>query len=153
MEHTNCMKMMKDVSALFKKNMDNALKEENMTMTQLGRLQILRDEFDGECDFKSLEKALMVAQSTAVTLFSRLESKGLIECFTAPDDRRVKKMRITQSAKNLCERIESTRTSFGRRAMEGISRDEMVFLGELLSRVYMNVVNGTKLPDSGAMDA
>ena len=39
MENSNCMKMMKDVSALFRKNIDNALKEENITMTQLGRLE------------------------------------------------------------------------------------------------------------------
>ena len=153
MENTNCMKMMKDVSALFKKNIDNALKDENITMTQLGRLQILRDEFGGQCDFKSLEKALMVAQSTAATLFSRLKSKGLIECFTDSGDRRVKKMRITQSARDLCSKIESTRTSFGERAMEGITPDEKAYLGRLLSRVYMNVVNGAKLPDSGALDA
>ena len=153
MENSNCMKMMKDVSALFRKNIDNALKEENITMTQLGRLQILRDEFGGECDYKSLEKALLVAQSTAVTLFSRLEAKGLIECFSDSGDRRVKKMRMTQGARNLCDRIESTRTGFGERAMEGITREEKAFLEELLLRVYKNVVNGTRTLDSGAMDA
>ena len=153
MYNGSCLKMMKDVSSMFRKNVDDALKEENITTTQMSRLLTLRDEFDGKSDFKSMEKALGVAQSSAATLFSRLESKGFIEAYTDSSDRRVKKMNLTEEGILLCRKIEKTVYMFAENAVSGITREEMAILENVLGRVYMNVTNDRKATDGGAVNA
>ena len=69
-----------------------------LTISQLGMLLNLNGSVDGKLPMKELEAALHVVQSTASGIASRLESKGIIESFGDPDNKKIKIVGIILSA-------------------------------------------------------
>lgn len=55
---------------------------------------------------KELEQIQHVAQSTAAGIVSRLEQKGLLEALGDPEDKRIKKVRITAEGIERCKEAE-----------------------------------------------
>ena len=77
------------------KNANNALRSQNITMTQLEVLALLNQAPEGRYSLKELEQILHVAQSTAAGIISRLEQKGFAAVFGDAEDRRIKRVQIT----------------------------------------------------------
>ena len=71
-------------------------------MAQVGTLVILNRTSESRMPLKELERKLHVAQSTALGIVSRLERKGLVECFGDAADRRVKMVQITDNGIHCC---------------------------------------------------
>lgn len=101
----DCGLLIKQINDELRKNANNALRAEGMTMAQLEVLIQLEQAPEGTRSLKELEQLLHVAQSTVAGIISRLEQKELVEGFGDAADRRIKLVRITPAG------IECTRTA------------------------------------------
>ena len=90
-EHGMCGKLIKQISDEMQKNANNALRSQNMTVTQMETLIELESIPEKQCTLKELEQRLHVAQSTTAGIVTRLEQKGCVEGFGDPADRRDRK--------------------------------------------------------------
>lgn len=100
-----CGKLLKQISDEMRKNANNAMRAQNMTLTQMDALLDLYEAPDLQLSLKELEQRLHVAQSTAAGIVSRLEQKGLVLGLNDPTDKRVKLVQITP------EGLQCVRTS------------------------------------------
>lgn len=100
-----CGKLLKKISDEMRKNANNAMRAQNMTLTQMDALLDLYEAPDLQLSLKELEQRLHVAQSTAAGIVSRLEQKGLVLGLNDPTDKRVKLVQITP------EGLQCVRTS------------------------------------------
>ncbi len=82
------------------------LRQDGLTMTQVGVLMLLDDTPGQELPLKEIEKYMKVAQSTAAGVITRLEQKDLIESFGDPGDKRIKLVRLTSRGKQCCKTAE-----------------------------------------------
>lgn len=73
---------------------NNGLKAFDMTASQLMVLEELA-RVDGELTLKELEHRLPTSQPDMVGIVARLEKKRLVRGWIDPDDRRVKRVRLT----------------------------------------------------------
>lgn len=91
------------------KRIDNALEKEananlqalNLTMQQNRVLIQLAHAPENTLSLKTLEEHFGAAQSTVAGLVSRLEKKSLVEPVSAPADKRVKLVRLTEEGQRL----------------------------------------------------
>jgi len=90
-----CGALVKQIHDGLEKQINNRLREQDLTMAQFGVLVELGLTPEGELSLKELERRLHVAQSTAAGIVVRLEQKGLVESFGDPEDRRIKRVRMT----------------------------------------------------------
>lgn len=100
-----CGKYIKQINDELRKNANNAMLTQDMTMVQLEALIELSSASEGQCTLKELEQKLHVAQSTAAGIVSRLEQKGFVTGFADASDRRIKLVHITQTG---LERVQNT---------------------------------------------
>ena len=95
----DCGSLLKQINDEMRKNANNAMRAQDMTLAQLEALVQLEQAPDGQHSLKELEQLLHVAQSTAAGIISRLEQKGYVEGFGDAGDRRVKLVRITPAGR------------------------------------------------------
>ena len=98
-QHQDCGLLLKQISDELRKNGNNALRSQDLTLTQLDALAALDQAPNRRRSLKELEQILHVAQSTAAGIIARLEQKGLVEGLGDAADRRVKLVRIKSEAK------------------------------------------------------
>ncbi len=84
----DCGSLLKQINDEMRKNANNAMRAQDMTLAQLEALVQLEQAPDGQHSLKELEQLLHVAQSTAAGIISRLEQKGYAEGFGDAGDRR-----------------------------------------------------------------
>lgn len=94
-----CGLLIKQIHDELRKNANNAMRSQDMTMAQLEVLVQLEQAPEGQHSLKELEQILHVAQSTAAGIISRLEQKGYVEGFGDAGDRRIKLVRITPAGR------------------------------------------------------
>ena len=93
----------------FIKRIDNALEKEananlqklNLTMQQNRVLIYLAHAEGNTMSLKALEEHFGAAQSTIAGLVSRLEKKGLVEALSAPGDKRIKLVKLSEEGARL----------------------------------------------------
>ena len=95
----DCGSLLKQINDEMRKNANNAMRAQDMTLAQLEALVQLEQAPEGRRSLKELEQLLHVAQSTAAGIISRLEQKGYAEGFGDAGDRRVKLVRITPAGR------------------------------------------------------
>ena len=106
----DCGMLIKQINDELRKNANNALRSQGMTLTQLDALVELDRAPEGQRTLKELEQILHVAQSTAAGIISRLEQKGLVAGFGDAEDRRIKRVQITPAG------VDCVRTALHHRA-------------------------------------
>lgn len=135
MKQQDCGLLIKQINDELRKNGNNALRSQDMTLTQLDALAELDQAPGGQRSLKELEQILHVAQSTAAGIVIRLEQKGFVASFGDAGDRRVKLVRITQ------EGAECVRTALHHRAeaeaklLSGLTETERDIFYTLLKKV------------------
>ena len=101
-QQRDCGLLMKQIHDEMRKNANNALRPQGITLVQLDALTKLDQAPEGQRSLKELEQILHVAQSTAAGIVARLEQKGLVEGFGDAGDRRVKRVKITPAGGRVC---------------------------------------------------
>lgn len=98
-----CGTLLKQINDIMEKNANNALRGQDLTISQSGVLVLLDEKEEKVATFKELEKEFGVSQPTMVGLLSRLEQKHLVEILADPDDKRIRRARLTQKGEEKCK--------------------------------------------------
>lgn len=134
-QHQDCGLLIKQINDELRKNGNNALRSQDMTLTQLDALAELDRSPEGQRSLKQLEQLLHVAQSTAAGIIARLEQKGLVEGFGDVEDRRVKLVRITPEGAACVRTALHHRAEAEERLLSGLTETEREIFYTLLKKV------------------
>lgn len=131
----DCGLLIKQINDELRKNANNALRFQDMTLAQLEALDQLNQAPEGQHSLKELEQILHVAQSTAAGIISRLEQKGLVESFGDTGDRRIKLVRITPAGMKCVRTALHYRAEAEERLLSGLTEAERDIFYMLLKKV------------------
>lgn len=134
-ENKSCGMLIKQINSELEKKANNALRADNLTMSQIGVLIELNETADGKMDMKQVEKKVHVAQSTLAGIAVRLEEKGFITSMVSPDDRRVKVIQITDEGKKCCEKAKTNADEAEAGLLHSLTDTEKEILFSLLLKV------------------
>lgn len=135
-EMTGQCYLMKMIVHRLKKQTDCQLKHLNLTIGQARLLGVLHQAEQGSCSMKELERTFHTAQSTVAGTVSRLEKKGLAEGCSDPADRRVKRVRLTQAGREVCEEAWRNMIETEQTMLSQLTPAEQQELLRLLKKVY-----------------
>lgn len=96
----NFLHCFRKISENIEKDGNAKLKDVGLTLTQGQVLKYLSDKEDNTATYKEVESILEIAQSSAASLISRLESKGFVRTFTDSADKRIKLLELTESGES-----------------------------------------------------
>lgn len=136
----SCGAMIKQIHDELEKQANNALRPQDLTMAQVGVLLTLNEADGRQFSLKDLEQIFHVAQSTAAGIVSRLEQKGLVEPFGDPEDKRIKKIRITPKGVERCREAEMQMIQTEARILSGLTETEQTIFLTLLQKVRDSLV-------------
>lgn len=134
-QHQDCGLLLKQISDELRKNGNNALRSQDLTLTQLDALAALDQAPNRRRSLKELEQILHVAQSTAAGIIARLEQKGLVEGLGDAADRRVKLVRITPAGAECVRAALHHRAEAEERLLSGLTETERAIFYTLLKKV------------------
>ena len=111
----------------FKRKMDAALSEKELTGVQfgvLGTLIRLEREGAGEISQRDLEERSRLSHPTMTDIVKRLEKKGFLRCETSSRDRRFKSISATEKAYRLGEEIQAVEAETFRWLCRDLSQEQ-----------------------------
>ena len=88
---------------------------------------------------KDIEKWFKIRRSTATVMLQNMEQKGLIERVSVPNDGRLKKIMLTDKAKDRHIRVKEQIDIFHRDLEEGITKKEKEEFLRILDRIRENL--------------
>ncbi|WP_136066726.1 transcriptional regulator SlyA [Modicisalibacter radicis] len=132
---------------LWRAILDERLAPLDLTQTRWVTLYHLWQMGDGQpqCD---LARAIGVEAPSLVRTLDQLSDQGLIERRPCPNDRRTKRVYLTESAMPLLERIVTIADQARIEIFEGISPQELEVFDDLLNRIERNALRLQTRPPS-----
>lgn len=131
----DCGMLMKQINDELRKNANNALRSQRLTIAQLDALVELDQAPEGQRSLKELEQILHVAQSTAAGIIIRLEQKGFVEGVGDTEDRRIKRVRITPAGVECIRTALHFREEAEAQLLSGLTEPERDIFYMLLKKV------------------
>lgn len=136
----------KNITDYVEKQANSLLKAQDLTLAQGQILRCLKQEKNGKCPLKELEKELKVAQSTSAGLVSRLEKKNFIKTYHDEHDKRIKIVEITQEGIMAMQYIRQSFEQVEKDVFNGLTDiEKMVFLD--LTQKIINNISPDSSPD------
>ena len=89
---------------------------------------------------KDLEKYMKIRKSTASELVSRLEKNGYVKTEKSQKDGRLKRLIVTEEGHAAHDRILQFLQEIDDRLVEGLSKEEVDILVNLLNRLIQNML-------------
>ena len=137
---------MSEIGFLLKVIQDNAERHANqvfrkleLTSSQVRVLKFLRERKDAPTTQKELEQYLMVSHPTVVGIVQRLEHKGFLRTQFDGEDKRNKYIYLTEKEAELFERIRRCQEEMELLLTNGMTKEQIALLRELLQIVYDNL--------------
>ena len=119
--------------------MTEALNKMDLTASQ-GRLMAFVAHRGQQPTYaRDVEQALHLTHPTVSGLLSRLEQKGCVELITDPDDRRSKRIVISEKGLACHERMHAVIIENESRIVQGFTEEEKTLLAQFLQRAIENV--------------
>lgn len=134
-QQRDCGLLIKQIHDEMRKNANNALRPQGITLVQLDALAALTQAPEGRRSLKELEQILHVAQSTAAGIIVRLEQKALVEGSVDAEDRRIKLVRITPAGAECVRTALHHRIEAEARLLSGLTETEQDIFCALLKKV------------------
>lgn len=131
--------LIKQIHDSLEKQANNTMRPHDITMAQFGVLLALNGAENGSMTLKELETALRVAQSTTVGIVSRLEQKRMLHAMGDPDDKRVKRVQITDLGRACCREAEISMAHAEETILSGLTDTERSIFQTLLLKVRDNL--------------
>ncbi len=119
---------------------DHRLKPLELTQTHWVTLHNIH-QLPPEQSQIQLAKAIGIEQPSLVRTLDQLEEKGLIARHTCASDRRAKRIRLTEKAEPLIEKMEDVIDKTRREILTGISKEEEKLLISLIARLEQNIID------------
>lgn len=139
MKDEPCIVLIKKLETNIEKRMNNAMKEIDMTITQVRALSILLEFPDKQAALKLLEKKLMLAQSVTAGIVKRLEQRGYAESFGDLEDRRIKVVKITPLGEQQYRRAQKITTMIQDDFLSGLTDEECQTFYALLKKLKRSI--------------
>lgn len=137
--NSSCSILLKQIHDVQEKNINNTLRNLDLTFSQINVLRALVHSADKQMSLKELEKILHVAQSTTARIVTKMESKGLIDSFSDVSDKRIKYIRLTQYGEqyssNAKQKLEEEET----RLLSSLTETEKMVFISLLQKITSNL--------------
>lgn len=137
--NSSCSVLLKQIHDVQEKNINNTLRNLDLTFSQINVLRALVHSADKQMSLKELEKILHVAQSTTARIVAKMESKGLIDSFGDASDKRIKYIRLTQYGEqyssNAKQKLEEEET----RLLSSLTETEKMLFVSLLQKITSNL--------------
>lgn len=137
--NSSCSVLLKQIHDVQEKNINNTLRNLDLTFSQINVLRALVHAADKQMSLKELEKILHVAQSTTARIVAKMESKGLIDSFGDASDKRIKYIRLTQYGEqyssNAKQKLEEEET----RLLSSLTETEKMVFISLLQKITSNL--------------
>ena len=125
----------------FKRKMDAALSEKELTGVQfgvLGTLIKLEREHTGEINQRDLETHTRLSHATMTDILKRLEKKEFLRCEVSLRDRRFKSISATDKAYRLGEEIQALEEQTFRWLCQGLSEEQVTQLLAITDVMLLN---------------
>lgn len=90
---------------------------------------------------KDIEEAFQVRRSTATEILKAMERKALIIRISIPEDKRKKKILLTDKALALCQENEKKIMQTEKQIIRGLSNDEIVSFMQILKKIQNNITD------------
>lgn len=119
------------------------MRDWNVTFAQANLLMFLYDR-GGAASQKEIEGHMRIKHPTASGLVRRMEVNGMLETRISEQDRRVKIVQLTDSARVHCEGIQAAAREKDRQLVYGLSPKEQEQLVTLLRKIYANIGKNMK---------
>ncbi len=136
---SSCSVLLKQIHDVQEKNINNTLRNLDLTFSQINVLRALVHTADKQMSLKELEKILHVAQSTTARIVAKMESKGLVDSFGDASDKRIKYIRLTQYGEqyssNAKQKLEEEET----RLLSSLTETEKMVFVSLLQKITSNL--------------
>lgn len=137
--NSSCSILLKQIHDVQEKNINNTLRNLDLTFSQINVLRALVHSADKQMSLKELEKILHVAQSTTARIVTKMEGKGLIDSFSDVSDKRIKYIRLTQYGEqyssNAKQKLEEEET----RLLSSLTETEKMVFVSLLQKITSNL--------------
>ncbi|ANC41935.1 MAG: transcriptional regulator SlyA [Hafnia alvei] len=88
-----------------------------------------------------LAKAIGIEQPSLVRTLDQLEEKGLITRHTCANDRRAKRIKLTEEAAPIIKEVNDVITMTRSEILSGISPEEVTLLTSLVERLEQNIIH------------
>ncbi len=118
---------------------DHRLKPLELTQTHWVTLHNIH-QLPPEQSQIQLAKAIGIEQPSLVRTLDQLEEKGLISRHTCANDRRAKRIKLTEKAEPLISEMEDVIAKTRREILSGISSEEEALLISLIARLEQNII-------------
>lgn len=139
MDSNTCGSLIKQIHDSLEKQANNAMRPHDITMSQMAVLLALDGAEGGSMSLKELEASLHVAQSTTAGIVARLEQKGMLRATGDPEDRRVKRVQITDMGRACCREGETGMARAEETILSGLTDAERSIFHTLLLKVRDNL--------------
>jgi DNA-binding MarR family transcriptional regulator len=136
MQQDTCGMLIKKIHDAIGKQVNNELREKDLTLAQARVLMELGDDGGGAKSLKELERRFHVAQPTVVGLVHRLEVKGLVQGYTDPVDNRVKLVKLTPDSEKFLNTNKRGIEEIEERLLSSLTKKEQQEFLRMLHTVY-----------------
>ncbi|MBD2810927.1 transcriptional regulator SlyA [Xenorhabdus sp. Vera] len=86
-----------------------------------------------------LAKAIGIEQPSLVRTLDQLEEKKLITRHTCANDRRAKRIKLTEESETFIREVDSVIDSTRKEILEGITHDELIMLASVIKKIEKNI--------------
>ena len=115
---------------------------DTLTFVQTRTLYFLQDHSNEDLYQKDLEKVLNIRRSTATEILNVLERDGYIERLNVEKDKRLKKLVVTQKAKDLSERMCRDIEQMELTLSKNIAQEDLDVFFKVMNQMKMNLREG-----------
>jgi len=128
-----------DLARLFRQEFERSVAAEGLAMTAGEARTLLYAAAEDSIRQSALAERMRVEPMTLSNFLDKLEGRGLVRRVCDPDDRRAKRVAVTESARPLVKRIRRIAADVRGRATRGLSERDVTALRATLQGMRLNL--------------
>lgn len=130
----------RQISNLLKRNIEKQTEKcDEFQLLHAWGISYLYDNIGKDIYQKDFEKQFSIRRSTASNLLKAMENNGLIRRISVPNDARLKKIVLTDKAKEIHQRIVSHTEERERHLRKGLTDDEIKQFFYITNKIISNL--------------
>lgn len=133
------MLCIKQINNLLESNMNERLREFDITFTQLKVLAFLYHNKDRLMSQRDICDYLCVRHTSLIDVLKRLEAKKLVVRFVNTENARCNSVRLTDEAVDLVNKMNENRLNMESVFLNGFTDEETELLEYLLNKILLNL--------------
>lgn len=135
----NFGKTVKQLNNIMEMRFNHSLKQWDLTSSQFSVIMYLLHNQDLEINQKMIEEAFLLKGPTVTGIVKRLVEKDFIRRRPDPQDRRINYLELTEKGQALEAIVCSEITRLEAETLQGISKEHLDLLEDLLNQVLKNI--------------